>query len=169
MRSIRHPRRSLRPISTTLLVASLAANATADFDYPDFASTAGLTLVGAAAQNGTALRLVPAPPPVRRPRRAPLRVPTASTGRRRAARSSRRATCPTPWSATSSGTGSAPRSVVCRLKTSQEFVECMQHLLGKSLTDLVLKFAAIFKQGGQPLRAWQAEEPLLPKQQPHRR
>ena len=60
MRSTRHPRRTLQPLSTTLIVASLAANAIADFDYPDFSSTAGLTLVGAAAQSGNALRLVPA-------------------------------------------------------------------------------------------------------------
>src|SRR5882672_5046299 len=60
MRPIRNTRRRLRPLSTTLFVASLAASATADFDYPDFSSTAGATLVGAAAQNGNVLRLVPA-------------------------------------------------------------------------------------------------------------
>jgi hypothetical protein len=37
--------------------------------------------------------------------------------------------------------------VVGRLKSAQEFVQCVQHLLGQLLTDLVLKLAAVFEQG----------------------
>ncbi|MCE9595731.1 MAG: hypothetical protein K8S98_16195, partial [Planctomycetes bacterium] len=41
-------------------VVGLALCASADFAFPDFASTAGTTLVGAAAVNGARLALTPA-------------------------------------------------------------------------------------------------------------
>ncbi|HUR28981.1 MAG TPA: PQQ-dependent sugar dehydrogenase, partial [Planctomycetota bacterium] len=50
-------RACLRP---ALPLALLTLGARADFDYFDFASTAGTTLVGVAAQNGNRIRLVPA-------------------------------------------------------------------------------------------------------------
>src|SRR5262245_21349943 len=51
----------LPPRVTTFLAPALAAaGLTAQsFNYPDFTSTAGLTLLGNAAQSGTALRLTP--------------------------------------------------------------------------------------------------------------
>jgi hypothetical protein len=42
------------------VLLSLASAAMADFSYPDFSSTAGVNLVGSAAQSGDHIRLVPA-------------------------------------------------------------------------------------------------------------
>ena len=39
------------------------------------------------------------------------------------------------------------------LKSAQEFVQCVQHLLGQLLTDLVLELAAVFEEGGKALAA----------------
>jgi glucose/arabinose dehydrogenase len=49
-----------RSIPLVLAVATLGAAARADLDFPDFASTNGLTLVGSAVRVGNVLRLVPA-------------------------------------------------------------------------------------------------------------
>jgi hypothetical protein len=48
------------PLPLLLAALVLAAPARADLDFPDFASTSGLTLVGSAARVGNVLRLVPA-------------------------------------------------------------------------------------------------------------
>jgi glucose/arabinose dehydrogenase len=47
-------------VLTGSVLALLAANAGADFTYPNFSSTAGLALVGSAVQAGNRLRLTPA-------------------------------------------------------------------------------------------------------------
>jgi glucose/arabinose dehydrogenase len=46
--------------SAATLLAAAAPQARADVDYPDFASSAGMTLAGAAAQAGTRIQLTPA-------------------------------------------------------------------------------------------------------------
>ena len=63
----------------------------------------------------------------------------------------------------------ALRGVVGGLKSAQEFVECVQHLLGQLLTDLVLELAAVLKEGAEALRARQRQEPRLAEEQAQRR
>jgi hypothetical protein len=41
------------------------------------------------------------------------------------------------------------------LESAQEFVECVQHLFGQFLADLVLELAAVFEEGAEALRARQ--------------
>ena len=43
------------------------------------------------------------------------------------------------------------RSVVGSLESAQQFVKCVQYLLGQLLTDLVLVLAAVLKEGGEAL------------------
>ena len=47
------------------------------------------------------------------------------------------------------------------LEPSDELVEGVHHLLGETLADLVLVFAAVLEEGGEPLGARQREETLL--------
>lgn len=56
------------------------------------------------------------------------------------------------------------RGIVSRLESAQQLVERMEHLLGQTFADLVLKLAAVFEQRRQPLRPGQAEQAGLPKQ-----
>ncbi|MDA1267233.1 MAG: hypothetical protein O2816_19300, partial [Planctomycetota bacterium] len=44
------------------LCVVLAASAAADFDYPDFSSTGGLTFVGSASTTGNRARICPSVP-----------------------------------------------------------------------------------------------------------
>ena len=62
----------------------------------------------------------------------------------------------------------ALRGVVRGLEAAQQLVERVQHLLGQALADLVLELAAVLEQGGEALRARQAEEPRLAEEQAQR-
>lgn len=52
--------RSMAPIAALAMVASTGSAARADFNFTDFSSTAGMTMVGAAAQSGSSILLTPA-------------------------------------------------------------------------------------------------------------
>ena len=54
------------------------------------------------------------------------------------------------------------------LEAAQELVERVQDLLGEALAHLVLVLAAVLEQGGEALRARQAQEPGLAEEQAHR-
>ncbi|MCC7013050.1 MAG: PQQ-dependent sugar dehydrogenase [Planctomycetes bacterium] len=49
-----------RPLSVLIAASCALPEARADFDFPDFASTAGLAMVGSTSTSGVVLRLVPA-------------------------------------------------------------------------------------------------------------
>ena len=60
----------------------------------------------------------------------------------------------------------ALRCVVGRLDAAQQFVECVQYLLGQPLAHLVLEAPAVREQRGETLVARETQEPGLAQQQP---